>query len=238
MANVLWLLDRNIEGNPNYGETPLYHNLILTHAKECPQDRVNFLYYDESAYCYGRHIDEVLYQYCKIYKIDLVYLVFQGQSRINPSLSKLSELKSLGVKIVCFWPDSNPLDLVLREKCAGIINLHVGLDGCLLAPQDDILYLWTPESRFLFYPDNQDIEASFIGSLRYKQRADYIDQIKQKIPDFSVAAGQRETSMSHEAYASLRRLLQKRVFLKKRMKRPAAFSSRAIIMSNLKGPKI
>jgi glycosyltransferase involved in cell wall biosynthesis len=209
MNNVLFCFDKWCNANPHLGTTTHFHNFLDTFQREQSSFNTHYLHYDEAAFLYGTHIDNVLIGYCLNFKIDILFLIFSGQSPANPSRACLKKLKEHGVFIVVLWPDNNPMDLVMRKGLEEIVDLHVPIDN----PKSDTsevrftdnkhLYLWTPENTNLYYPDIQDIPVSFVGSLRYPERAKYAEELIRRVPPITVAGGQRESQLSHEAYAKL-----------------------------------
>jgi hypothetical protein len=209
MKNVLFLFDKFCAGNPYLGSTTHFHNFLDTFQKDQPSYSTHFLHYDESFYLYGVHIDRMLTNYCVNFQIDTIFLIFSGQSPTNPTKQILKNLKEKGIFICVFWPDNNPLDLLMRKDLVDIIDLNVPIDNPksntheVRIEDSKHLYLWTPENENLYYPDVQNIPVSFIGSLRYPERMFYAEQLKNEIPEIVVAGGQRESQLSHEAYAKL-----------------------------------
>ena len=99
----------------------------------------------------------------------------------------------------------------MRDSVRSIVDLNVIIDFPKSEHHDKYrkekgfkdLYLWTPESLFYFYPDIQDIDVSFVGSVRYADRSNYLQELKQYFPTLVVAGGQRESGLTFSAYANL-----------------------------------
>ena len=207
--NVLFLFDRWCNGDPRLGTTTHFHNFLATFEKHQPDYQTHTLHYDESALVYEKHIDQVLLRYCLSFDIKVVFLIFSGQSPANPSFNALTALKQYGIKVCVFYPDSNPLDLEAQVALEPIVDLIVPIDNAtgkieqrkVDSPQ--YLYLWVPQSTAMFYPQEKNIAVSFVGSTRYPERAEFIRELTSKCPEIVLAGGQRETQLSHEAYASL-----------------------------------
>jgi spore maturation protein CgeB len=212
MRQVLFLQDKYCSGNPKLGLSNNAHNILDTFQQSVKDAQMYTLFFDE-AYMYGRHINEILEAYCRKFDIDTVFVSLLGTSPSNPSLNILNNLKTLGIKIVFIWCDNNPTEIYLQDRTLEISDLNVVLDY----PTSDLhnirrisheqsgkyLYLWTPESKFLYYPDEQDIDVSFIGSIRYPDRAEYVRKLQQVFPNIYIRGGQRENYLSPEGYASL-----------------------------------
>lgn len=209
MKQVLFLQDKWCSGNPVIGLSNNAHNILDTFQQSVSDCQMHTLFFDE-AYLYGRHIDDILVQYCQKFKIEVVFVSFLGISPMNPSLEPI---KKLGIKLVAIWCDANPTEIHLQDATAYLFDLNIVLDY----PTSDLhnkrreiheksgkyLYLWTPESSFLYYPDKQDIDVSFIGSIRYPDRAEYAEKLKEAFPNIYIRGGQRESYLSPEGYASL-----------------------------------
>lgn len=208
MENVLFLMDKYCDGRPEFGLTTHFHHFIESFAKYQSDYNLHTIHYDELSLLSGVHIDKILANYCQRFNIRIIFICFRGQDPVNPSINSLIQIKQLGVFVSVIWLDNNDCDIKLRNKLSHIIDLNISIDnprkddGSRL-DQSEILYLWTPQSQNLYYPDEQDIDVSFIGSSRYQERKIYLSYISEKIPDFYLGGGQRETAFSPEKYASL-----------------------------------
>jgi spore maturation protein CgeB len=60
-----------------------------------------------------------------------------------------------------------------------------------------------PRDKTLYFKQEQDIPASFIGSLRYNDRAIYCSYLQECLKDVLITGGQREKKFPPEDYASL-----------------------------------
>ena len=116
MNNVLFLNDKWCSSNPSFGINSHFQNVHDTYVQSQLTSNTHVLFYDESIYLYGVHIDRVLPGYCKQFNIETIFLTFSGQSPANPSKECIKKLKDSGIFICVFWPDNNPLDLVLRKN--------------------------------------------------------------------------------------------------------------------------
>jgi glycosyltransferase involved in cell wall biosynthesis len=207
--NALFITDKWCAGNPTLGFANHFDNLFNTFSESVFNYKTHTLHFDESFLIYGKHIDDVLIDYCNKFKIDIVFFAFGGGEKLAPSLSKLKELKNLGFPSCFIWYDCNPNDLVLKNKLEGIIDLNVFLSFPTSEFHDKMvrnsndLFLWTPESKSHFYPDFQIIPISFIGSLRYPYRNEYIGKLIKIFPKLVVSGGQRENSLTFPVYSRL-----------------------------------
>jgi len=212
MKKVLFLLDKYTSGQPEFGLSNNAHNILDTFQQSVPDAQIYTLFFDES-YMYGMHIDNMLLKYCERFKIDIIFISLLGASLVNPSLECINSIKNLGLKIIFIWCDNNPTEIFLQDAVSEISDLNIILDY----PTSDLhntrrelhkrsgkyLYLWTPESKFLYYPDKHNINVSFIGSIRYEDRLGYINKLRKEFPDVYIRGGQRESYLSPEGYASL-----------------------------------
>lgn len=204
---VLFLTDKWCSGNPQLGLTNHFHNLFDTFTQTQLNYQIHTLHYDESAYVYKRHINDVLLQYILINNIKVLFIALMGNSPLNPSIEVIKQVKEAGVFVCVFWNDNNPIDLINQDKLKEIVDLNVTIDNPKSSLHDAIergpkfLNLWTPESKYLYYPDEQDIPVSFIGSPRYLDRLSNLTALHSKIPDILIRGGQREECLSPEAYA-------------------------------------
>lgn len=207
MNNFLFLFDKNCSMRPELGRSTHHIHLLSTFDECQPDFNVHTLHYDESALIYGRHIDQILVPYCRTFKINYCFICFNGESEWNPSQNQIKRLKDeLGIKIIVCYSDTNACDIEYQNKLKGIVDLSISIDypkkdGRDLATEG-ILRLWTPQSQNLYFPQEQDINVSFVGSPRYEDRALYVNQLKEKVPGFFTTGGQRECRLSFEKYAS------------------------------------
>ena len=204
---VCFISDKWCSGNPSLGLTNHFHNLFATFSETQLDYQIHTLHYDESAYVYNRHINDVILQYCLIHNIKVIFLCLMGDSPLNPSPEIIKKAKEMGIFICIFWDDSNPSDASNQNKFKDIADLNVSRDNSSIinaAPErDNFLKLWTVESRALYYPDEQTIPVSFIGSPRYKDRLANLTALYGLIPNITIRGGQREEGLSPEAYARL-----------------------------------
>ncbi len=208
MKRVLFCTERWCDGRPYTAHTNHTHNLFNTFSQCCP-NAYNNLYIDESQQVYGQHIDSILPQYCQQYNVDIIFFSMLGHSPMNPSLNCCAALKQMGVFNAFMWPDSNENDLKTQDEYDPIIDLNIVWDNPRSTYHDNRvrkekdLYLWVPEDTTMFHPDTQDIDVSFIGSLRQPYRAECINYAKQHVPSLVVNGGQREVNLTPYEYARL-----------------------------------
>ncbi len=208
MKKVLFITNKWLNGI-NSPTASQYDNIIHTFGKDVPKYEYDILCLDESAFIYGQHIDSAIHRYCNTVDFDIVIIIRLGISELNPTVECIQYLKNIGKKICFFWLDTNPWDVVYQQQNRDLIDLNVSWDvpsynGRLYRnPDKNQLSLWTPESDLIFYPAEQTIPVSFIGSLRYDKRAEYISFAQSQIPELIVAGGQREANLSTFDYGKV-----------------------------------
>lgn len=186
-----------------------YDNIVYTFAKDVPECEYDILSLDESAFIYSQHIDTAIKRYCSHFNFDIVIIIRLGISELNPTIECIQYLKDLGKYVCFFWLDTNPWDVEYQRQYKDLIDLNVSWDvpshnGQLYKnPDSNQLSLWTPESNLVFYPSEQVIPVSFVGSLRYNKRAEYISFAKSQIPELKLAGGQREDNLSTFSYGEI-----------------------------------
>lgn len=202
---VLFITNKWVDG-PNSPVSFHYEGLIQTFAECVNGYEYDMLALDESYDIYDQHVDSAIDTYCSKTNVDAIIVIRIGVSGLNPSVECLKKYK--GKKFICFiWEDSNPWDLQYQHENEDLIDLNVILDNpsyqdkVYVNSQPKYATLWTPESTRIYHPMEQDIPVSFIGSLRYAERAEYIPYVKEKIPELFTGGGQREDNVSVYKYA-------------------------------------
>ncbi len=208
MPKALFITNKYVDG---LGSPISFHfeGLVQTFT-ECTDWEYDTLAIDEATQLTDIHIDELLEFYLDKTKIDVIFIIRMGISDWNPSEDMLDWLtcQRPDIKKVFIWEDSNPWDLDYQKRYDCYIDLNIVLDNPSFGGKPYIsdnlktLTLWTPESQRLYHPvENPTIPVSFIGSLRYADRAEYIPYVKERIPELVVAGGQRESNLSTHKYA-------------------------------------
>lgn len=211
MNNVLFVTEKWCGSNPNYGFANYFDNLFSTFSETMFDHKLHTLHFDEAYLLYGRHIDQVLIPYCQRFSIPTIIFACGGHSPMHPSLEMIKSLKKIGIFICFIWYDNNPTELDFRMQMKEVIDLNIIIDYPRSAYHDQYklehaqkdLYLWTPESLFYFYPDEQTVDVSFIGSSRYADRNTYLTNLASSLPYMIMEGGQREKGLSFSYYASL-----------------------------------
>ncbi len=204
---VLFVMEKWCDGTPQLSFTNSFHNFVHTLVLAKPEYHINTIHSDECLSVYNKPIDEVLLNYCKSYRTDVIIFSFLGGMSCNPSLECCKELKNLGVQLAFLWHDSNPIDIVYREQFYEIADLYIVYDNATSVfhdgrtPMPKEINLFAPQDSSLYYPDEQDIPISFIGSMRDANRARFFSIARVMEPRLFIAGGQREQDLTPERYA-------------------------------------
>lgn len=185
-----------------------YDNIVYTFSKDVKEYEYDILCLDESYLVYNQHIDTAIKQYCQKVSFDIVIIIRLGISELNPTVECIKYLKSIGKYVCFFWLDTNPWDIGYQQQNANLIDLNVSWDiasvnGHLYNGVSNHLSLWTPESDIIFYPRIQENAVSFVGSLRYNKRHEYISYLKDEMPELILSGGQREDNLSMFEYGQI-----------------------------------
>ncbi len=185
-----------------------YDNIVYTFSKDVKEYEYDILCLDESYLIYNTHIDNAIVKYCSKVPFDIVIILRLGISELNPTTECIKYLKSIGKYICFFWLDTNPWDITYQQQNAHLIDLNVSWDiasfkGQLYNGVNNHLSLWTPESDIIYYPRIQENPVSFIGSLRYNKRYEYLSYLKDEMPELTICGGQREANLSMFEYGNI-----------------------------------
>lgn len=211
MKSILLVTDKWCDGKPSMAISPTYPTFLKTLTASSEDIVVHTLHYDESMAVYGKHIDEVLLKYCETWKQDAIIFSLMGESPMLPSIEVFKKLKELNIPTCILWSDTGPTwGLGTINKLKDLVTLHVSIDNPSSQMHEQYLrpfnhiYLWCPPDINHFFPQEQkDIDISFIGSLRYCYRQQFLDIVKEGVPDLFIGGGQREEQLTTEGYASL-----------------------------------
>lgn len=213
---VLFVQELYCDKNPNW-LTNSIHNVFNSFIQSCPQYVFHRVHYDECQMVYGKHIDEILPDYCKNNEIDVIIVTPLGGGGImgdnsNPSETCLLKLKELGVYICYQWPDfgggfGGETAKYLDQQ--GLANLHIIWDNGWSPYHNSYPYsdrhlkLWVPQDNKMFTPKfgEQTVPVSFIGSPRYQDRSFFISHLRSMLPEFVLRGGQREENLGPYEYA-------------------------------------
>jgi hypothetical protein len=209
--NVLFVTEKWCDGTPELALTNNFHNLFNTFSQTQPKYRFNTMHLDEAPVVFGRHVNDILVEYCRQWKVDIIVFCLLGGSPYNPSNEVYRQLRAMGVYLVFMWPDTGPgWGTQSIKDLDGLSDLHISWDN----PHSEFhnsftfpanhLNLWVPQDKYLFYKQRfQQLEVSFIGSPRYYDRQMFLSNLIQKYPKVHIRGGQREEKLTPEQYAEL-----------------------------------
>jgi hypothetical protein len=207
---VLFVTEKFVDGIPSAGLTNNFHNLFNTFQQSKPDYQFNTLHIDESSVVYGKHIDEVLPQYCLHWDVNIVFFCLLGDSPMNPTKATFEKLKGLGITLVFVWPDTGQgWACDTMYGLGNLADLHVTWDRPVsafhqyLKPLDNCLPLWAPQDEHLYKWKSMDFRPIKIGfyGRPFLQRAADLAYLSREIPEFRHGGGQREQRLSPELYA-------------------------------------
>lgn len=192
-------MEKWCDGRPDMGLTNNFHNLLGSFVNTI-SSTIFIAHIDELA-SQGVDINKLIPVAVKEKEIDLVIVSFLGEQPINPAIETFTSLPE-NVKVVVMWPD---LGYAWAEKrIAEITNATHIFWGGESVPKKVNRYkaLWAPQDERLYYPDNQVIDVSFIGSMR-QERIYYLRHLIQNNIKVHIDGGQRERKLTPEQYAYL-----------------------------------
>lgn len=206
---ILFITEKYTDGDPNALLTNNFHNLFGSLDSSGLDIPYNNLFLDELFVQRRVHINQVLEHTALSYSPTIAIFSLLGDSPMNPSNEAVAQIKNLGIKTIFLWPDTGFSWAVNRINNLGhLADLHVswGGDEVQHAFLHKHLWMWAPQDERLYYPaEVQDIDASFLGSLRYGERQQYARHIQQNATNILIHGGQRENKLPPEQYAELMR---------------------------------
>jgi glycosyltransferase involved in cell wall biosynthesis len=208
---VLLCFEKYCDLNPDMKLTNSYHNFLNTFSRSCSNYIFHTMHYDEANLVYGKHIDEILVDYCKKWNIKIINFILLGGSTTNPSIETFKKLKELNIYLCFHWPDTGfNWGLQTIQELDQVSDLHVLWDNPSSAYHDSFnfskkhLKMWVPQDLTFYYPSStQDINASFVGSTRYRDRQYFLSKLIKQYPEIAICGGQREDNLSPELYAEI-----------------------------------
>lgn len=203
--NVLFLTEKWCDGNPSLGLSNHYQNLFGSLKCSFPQISINIIHYDEFYMKYNEKIDFAVQHLFKKNVPNIVFISFLGDSYVNPSNDVFKFFKDKGSKICFFWPDTGYLWALDKiNKIGDLADIHVSWGGENVKHNymDKHMWMWAPQNEKIFYNDEKNIKASFIGSRNaYKDRKQFLDYALSRNLDILVLGGQREGKLTSEEYS-------------------------------------
>jgi len=205
--NVLFVNEKWCDCNPAIGLSNSYEVLFGSLKRSGIDVPFDIIHYDELMLQHNVHIDKVLENVCAKYNSNIIMLSMQlGPNKtMNPSVETIKKLKEKGCYICFIWPDIQAaFGMNELNELNNLANLHISHAAENNIPGNNkILWLWTPLDSKIYYPPtvSQDIPVSFIGSVRYADRQQYLSHALQCGLPVTIDGGQREKKLTPEQYA-------------------------------------
>ncbi len=206
MKNILFCIEKWVDGKPEMGFSSSVFGLIETFQQSVTNYKIHSIFFDESYITYKKHIDDSLMEYCSNNNIDCIIMSLLGGSAMNPSSVALQKIKERGIKLCIIWPDTPPF-----INLDANIDLHVSVDHPksnfhqTLLGLNNYLSLWMPQnSHYFFSEDEKTIDVSFVGSIDgYRDRVYFLDYLKEQFPQIQIRGGQRREGLSNEQFSEI-----------------------------------
>lgn len=202
--NILFCTEKWCAANPTFGLTNNFHNLFNSFCQSRPE-QFDTLHLDESSLTYGVGIDSVLLNYVERNHTNVIIFCLLGDSHLNPNMDTYLELKRRGIRTVFMWPDTSNWAINQIMALSGIADLSVSWDNPYSSRHNEIPYpenhvmMWVPQDTEMFRPTEQDICASFVGSI-YQDRANFLRTLGSNV---LISGGQRSGKLTPYDYARL-----------------------------------
>ena len=207
---VLLCFEKYCDFNPDMKLTNSYHNFLNTFSRASSDYIFHTIHHDECKVVYGKHIDEILPEYCKKWDINIIMFILLGEASCNPSTSTYNKLANIGISLCFHWPDTSPGWAVdTMYSLEDVADLQVSWDTpksdfhSKLPKLSNYLSLWAPQDQNLYrlkpYGEKNK-KAAFYGR-PFLERKKHLEYIKSKLNGFHFGGGQREESLSPEQYA-------------------------------------
>ena len=209
--SLLFITEKWCDANPSMGLTNNYHNLFSTFKNKYPRNKYNIIHIDEYALHKKKKIDDFLVKYVEDNKPNYIVFSLLGKSHLNPEFDTIAKLRSMGSKVIIMWPDVFPswgIGEIRQLNEMSAVDLHVcwGNEKNIEESIDNLIWLWAPQDETLYYPtDEKKIDVSFLGSIRYIERQDYLKYLIINGVEILIDGGQREKGLTPSKYAQLMR---------------------------------
>lgn len=200
---VLFITELYCDGKPEMGVTNSEHNIYgsASHCKDFQYDRIH---YDELS-LKGLNVDNEIVKKFDSYLPDLVFILPMAFMDFNPSIDTVKYIHSK-VPLVYIWPDAwGQWAQNYINQLGDDVDMHIVWDTFMLGTKynNKILFTPVPQDSTLYYPGEQIIDVSFIGSMRQPGRATLLEELNKRGITPYVTGGQRENRLSIYDYALL-----------------------------------
>jgi hypothetical protein len=216
--NLLFVSEKWTDGRPELGATNSSHNLFNTFQQARPDFNLINLYLDESESVYGRSLDDILPEFCLRHNIKIIMFCLMNGAKGNPSLECYQKLKNLGCYLIFHWPDcGSTFGSQTIKQLGDLAYLHclwdngITADNQFLVSGQNIMRMWVPQDRSLFFIDKQTIPVSFVGTTKnYNDRNIFLNYLSQNTPniDIFIGGGQRTSKINLNFSVSLAQFWQ------------------------------
>jgi len=198
--NTLFVMEKWCDGRPDMGLTNNFHNLLGSFSNNV-SSTILVAHVDEIA-LNNNHINNILEQIVTNYKIDKVIFSFLGNSPVNPSVDICNKISNK-TDLIFMWPDTCP-PWIINYINSMPQYTHISWAGEEVKTNSkNHRMLWTPEDETLYYPDKQDKNATFVGSIRglNEDRIHYLQYLINNKVEITISGGQREHKLNYMEYA-------------------------------------
>lgn len=204
--HILFVTEKWFNGCPQLSFTNNFHNLFNTFNSAVGEDfSWNTIHIDESYSIYGKHVDEIILNYCLYNNVSVVFYSLLGTDPRNPTIKTYQALKNAKIKQCFMWPDTAGWAIEKIKELDSLSDLHISWDNpsIKIGYSNKHLSMWVPQDQFLFCPDEQNIDVNFSGSKHQEDRIEYLNFLIKKLNSISIRGGQAEERLSPQLYAFL-----------------------------------
>lgn len=204
--HVLFVTEKWFNGHPKFSFTNNFHNLFNTFSSAVGETfSWNTIHIDESYYIYGKHVDEIILNYCLHNNVVAVFYSLLGTDPRNPTTKTYEALKNAKIKQCFMWPDTADWAIQKIKELSDLSDLHISWDNPSIPIEHSgkHLSMWVPQDQFLFFPEYQSIDVNFAGSKHHKDRIEYLSFLGKNLENISIRGGQNEETLSPQVYAAL-----------------------------------
>jgi hypothetical protein len=206
---VLFVTERWCDGIPERGISNTEHNLFGS-LEESGLADYECLFSDEYLLQFGRSIDNMLLNYCQIYKPDVVVVSpLIDMQMIHPTTVQPETLSKLGVPVVTFWWDT-----VFIKRMEFVDQFAPHVDLCVIVDRHDYetmypekcTHLWVPQDTSIFCnPDKtRNLDVVFMGRIDgHSSRRRSIKLLQQCGINLHIGGGQRTSELEIADYADI-----------------------------------
>jgi len=204
--HILFVTEKWFNGCPQLSFTNNFHNLFNTFSSAVGEEfSWNTIHSDESYSIYGKHVDQIILNYCLQNNVVAIFYSLFGTDPRNPTIKTYEAIKNAKIKQCFMWPDTAEWAIQKIKELEKLSDLHVSWDNPSVpfAHLQNHLSLWVPQDQFSFCPDEQKIDVNFSGSKHQQDRREYLSFLIEKLDNISVRGGQAEERLTPQLYSFL-----------------------------------